>query len=185
MLDPLHCSPPRYKWASGRPPNWYWWPDTLIITRAPASKGSSVLVVNRWLWPANNTFLEVASMVVTWWIVAFLYSVCYVDRSSIEWGIYLTILSINYLQFYTYICCLGFTFLVNTSRHCSKWYTCTLIKRSRSEHLMQISNFSSANTINTIMWCFMPHLCLLMRSSCAHNFISNNKTVVKKRLIYI
>ena len=25
----------------------------------------------RWLWPGNRTFLEVASMVVTWWIVSF------------------------------------------------------------------------------------------------------------------
>ena len=25
-----------------------------------------------WLWPENTTFLEVTSMVVTWWIVAFL-----------------------------------------------------------------------------------------------------------------
>ena len=35
---------------------------------------SSVPVVNRLLWPGNRTFLEVASMVVTWWIVAFLHS---------------------------------------------------------------------------------------------------------------
>ena len=27
-----------------------------------------------WLWPGNRTFLEVASMVVTWWIVAFMRS---------------------------------------------------------------------------------------------------------------
>ena len=33
--------------------------------------GSSALVVSRWLGPGNRTFLEVASMVVTWWIVAF------------------------------------------------------------------------------------------------------------------
>ena len=31
---------------------------------------SSILVVSRWLWPGNMTFSEVASMVVTWWIVA-------------------------------------------------------------------------------------------------------------------
>ena len=31
----------------------------------------SVLLVSRWLGPWNRTFLEVASMVVTWWIVAF------------------------------------------------------------------------------------------------------------------
>ena len=35
-----------------------------------ANEGSSVLVVSRWLWPGNRTFLEVASMVVTWWMVA-------------------------------------------------------------------------------------------------------------------
>ena len=38
------------------------------------SVGSSVLVVSRRLWPGNRTFLEMASMVVTWWILAFLRS---------------------------------------------------------------------------------------------------------------
>ena len=38
---------------------------------------SSVLVVTRWLWPGNKTFSEVGSMVVTWWIVAFLCSASY------------------------------------------------------------------------------------------------------------
>ena len=47
----------------------YWWPDTLIITRASASVGLSVPVVSRWLWPGSRTFVEVASMMVTWWIV--------------------------------------------------------------------------------------------------------------------
>ena len=28
-------------------------------------------MVSRWLWPGNGTFLEVASMVVTWWIMTF------------------------------------------------------------------------------------------------------------------
>ena len=28
-------------------------------------------MVSRWLWPENRTFFERASMVVTWWIVAF------------------------------------------------------------------------------------------------------------------
>ena len=37
--------------------------------------GSSALVVSRWLWPGNRTFLEVASMVVTRWILACLHSV--------------------------------------------------------------------------------------------------------------
>ena len=37
--------------------------------------GSSTRVISRWLGPGNRTFLEVASMVVTWWIVAFLCSV--------------------------------------------------------------------------------------------------------------
>ena len=36
---------------------------------------SSEPVVSRWLWPGNRTFLEVASMIVSWWIVAFLCSV--------------------------------------------------------------------------------------------------------------
>ena len=38
------------------------------------SVGSSVPVVSRWLWPRNRIFLEVASMVVTRWIAAFLHS---------------------------------------------------------------------------------------------------------------
>ena len=33
------------------------------------SEGSSVPVVSRWLEPENRTFLELVSMVVTWWIV--------------------------------------------------------------------------------------------------------------------
>ena len=28
-------------------------------------------MVSRWFRPGNRTFLEVASMVVTWWVVAF------------------------------------------------------------------------------------------------------------------
>ena len=36
------------------------------------SVGLSVPVVSRWLWPGNRTFLELASMVVTWWTVAFI-----------------------------------------------------------------------------------------------------------------
>ena len=31
----------------------------------------SVPVVSRWLWPRDKAFLEVASMMVTWWIVDF------------------------------------------------------------------------------------------------------------------
>ena len=43
------------------------------------SVGSSVPVVSRWLWPGNRTFLEVASMMVTWWIMAF-------SRSAACWN---------------------------------------------------------------------------------------------------
>ena len=46
---------------------------------ASESEGSSAPVVRRLLKPGNRTFLEVASMVVTWWIVAFL---CYVTLCS-------------------------------------------------------------------------------------------------------
>ena len=35
------------------------------------SVGSSVPVVSRWLWPGNRTFLEAASMVITWWIAGY------------------------------------------------------------------------------------------------------------------
>ena len=35
------------------------------------SEGPSAPVVSRWLGPGNRTFLEEASMVVTWYIVAF------------------------------------------------------------------------------------------------------------------
>ena len=40
------------------------------------SVGLSVPVVSRCLWPWNRTIFKVASMVVTWWIVAFLCSTC-------------------------------------------------------------------------------------------------------------
>ena len=42
------------------------------------------MVVIRWLWPRNMTFLEMVSMVVTWWIVAFL---CSERRSISLWWI--------------------------------------------------------------------------------------------------
>ena len=38
----------------------------------------------RWLWPRNITLLEVASMVVTWWTVAFL---CSVSSWFEDWGL--------------------------------------------------------------------------------------------------
>ena len=42
-----------------------------LLTTDNQSEGSSVPVVSRWLWPGDRTFLELASMVVTWWRVAF------------------------------------------------------------------------------------------------------------------
>ena len=45
---------------------------------------SLVLVVIRWLWPGSRILLEMASMVVSWWIVAFLCSdVCSKVRFSV------------------------------------------------------------------------------------------------------
>ena len=46
---------------------------TLIITLARAIKCQVINtnLVSRWLWPGNRTFLAVASMVVTWQLVAF------------------------------------------------------------------------------------------------------------------
>ena len=41
------------------------------------SVGSPVQVVSRWLWPWNRTFWEVDSMVVIWWILLFVCSVCH------------------------------------------------------------------------------------------------------------
>ena len=48
------------------------------------SVGSSVLVVNRWLWCWNRTLLEEASMVVTRCIVAFFHS----DSTTSVWEFY-------------------------------------------------------------------------------------------------
>ena len=62
----------------------YWWPFTLIIIFAGAQaiiklqSVRSLPVVSRWLWPWNRTFLEVASIVVIWCIVAF----CAVKENS-------------------------------------------------------------------------------------------------------
>ena len=46
--------------------------SSLTGARAIISVGSSAPVVSRWIRPGNRTFLEVASVVITWWIVAFL-----------------------------------------------------------------------------------------------------------------
>ena len=50
------------------------------------SVGSSAPVASRWLGSGNRTFLEVASMVVTWWInlVVFLHSDCCLVCSSLN-----------------------------------------------------------------------------------------------------
>ena len=43
---------------------------------------SSVPLVSRWLWPGNNIILDVVSMVVTCWIVAFLLSVLHTYQNT-------------------------------------------------------------------------------------------------------
>ena len=64
--------------------------DDLIIRLSPEcwliSVRSLAPVVSRWLWPGNKTFLEVTSMVVTWWIVAF-FAVIVTDcvRMDMHW----------------------------------------------------------------------------------------------------
>ena len=50
--------------------------------------GSSATVISRRLGPGNRTFSEVASMVVTWWIVAFLHYVKRNTSRSIHRNIY-------------------------------------------------------------------------------------------------
>ena len=52
----------------------YWWPFILIITWVPVTikvSGHQYRWLAWWLWPGNRTYLKVASMVVTWWRVAF------------------------------------------------------------------------------------------------------------------
>ena len=44
---------------------------TLWLSPKHQQEKGHVLVVSRWLWPGNRTFLEVASMVVSWCIAAF------------------------------------------------------------------------------------------------------------------
>ena len=68
-----------------------WWPDTLIITLARAwaiisVRSSAAVVQSTWFCPGNRTSIEVDSMVVTWWIVAFLPSVSgqYVESGQIQ-----------------------------------------------------------------------------------------------------
>ena len=55
--------------------------DPLLHLGNNQSVGLSVPVVNRWLWPGIMTFLEVASIVVNWWTVAFLRSACSLNLS--------------------------------------------------------------------------------------------------------
>ena len=62
------------------------------------SVGSSVLVVSRWLWPGNRTLLEKASMVVTWWIVACLFSVLFMTNMYYQWTVFKDTLSRTFLH---------------------------------------------------------------------------------------
>ena len=45
-------------------------PNASHLLKCPISR-SSAPVVSRWWWPGNRIFLEVASMVVIWWILFF------------------------------------------------------------------------------------------------------------------
>ena len=54
----------------------YWWPFTGWCSGDYQRVESSVLVVGRWLWSGNRTFLELASVVVIWWIMAFFAQCC-------------------------------------------------------------------------------------------------------------
>ena len=61
-------------------------PNTLIIAWVP----TRVIIKcqghqHRWLWHGNRTFLEVASVVITWWIVGFLRSEKYFGHVSDCW----------------------------------------------------------------------------------------------------
>ena len=58
--------------------HWYGCPSTLLSARVPARVIFKVLGhryrwLVEWLWPENMIFSEVASMVVTWWMMAFLH----------------------------------------------------------------------------------------------------------------
>ena len=85
VLFPGHNHPANHR---------YWWPDTLITTWALVSS-------HRWLagwsWLRNRTFLEVDSMAISWWIVAFLPRVlvrerCYntYSNSAPKWTAFMT-----------------------------------------------------------------------------------------------
>ena len=52
-------------------------------------EGSSVglLVISRWLWPGNRTFLEVASMLITWWTVTFLWCKDHITAAYSLWTV--------------------------------------------------------------------------------------------------
>ena len=65
-----HC-PPGNHWASYFLKCLVYWPFTRLCSGDNQSVWSSAPVVSRWLWPGNRTCLEVASMVVIWWILAF------------------------------------------------------------------------------------------------------------------
>ena len=84
--------------------HWYWWPDTLIIARASTSEGSSALVVSRCLRSGNRTFLEVASMVVTWWIVRFLRSVYMVHPVAVPIFMLPQLLARNFMKKFMKVC---------------------------------------------------------------------------------
>ena len=60
------CYPPELMtWHFNYHPHWH--------SVDKQSVGSSALVVSRWCWPGNRTYLDVDSMAVSWWIVAFLH----------------------------------------------------------------------------------------------------------------
>ena len=91
--------------------HWYWWPFTLIIILAGICaiikvSGHQYRWLVSWLCPGNRTFLEVAIMVVTWWIVACLPSaylpVQLLSKLCLSVFMYIVVMSHMEINIYTY-----------------------------------------------------------------------------------
>ena len=69
--------------------------DTQVIIKVKVHQQQGY---SRWLWPGNRTILEVASMVVTWWTVAFLPS------ESLRWWTTQTIWYLCSIRLISWLC---------------------------------------------------------------------------------
>ena len=133
---------------------------TLDYTLQCAKKTLSIIAW--WFWPGNRTFLEVASMVVTWWIVTFLcnektvLSIMYFSQlfrqHSIKYDLYLIHLRLEWLEHIIGLCERGLEIFVLLRVQCHLFSQHLLSLLHRRYFLVSLCSFRQQLEQTTNIW---------------------------------